>query len=130
MKLGEKTRYFRQLLGYSQQVMATSLNISHTAYAKMEREETKLTPERLQKIANVMNMNPETITEFDKNIVLNNHAEVHNFGYYQENNNQSLNESERTSYLSTIEFLKKEVEYLKDIISFQQAQIKSTFTKR
>jgi DNA-binding XRE family transcriptional regulator len=46
-KLGEKIRCIREIQGLTQQNMADALGITNTAYAKMERGETKIKPERL-----------------------------------------------------------------------------------
>ena len=51
MTLGEKTKTFRAAKGYSQENMAKLLNISSTAYAKIERGETDVNFSRLEQIA-------------------------------------------------------------------------------
>jgi len=54
----------RKSKGFSQEYMAHILNISQVAYAKIERQETKLTVERLFEIANILEVKTEDLIEF------------------------------------------------------------------
>jgi transcriptional regulator with XRE-family HTH domain len=136
MKLGEKIRCIREIQGLTQQNMATALGVTHPAYAKMEREETKLTSEKIANIAKALGVSVETLETFDKGIILNNHGNVHDFGCYKEietytENHEApaalLNDSERKSYLSTIEILTKTLEAERE--SHQQTKIESVKDK-
>lgn len=61
--VGENIRKFRELRGYSQEYMAHELEITQSSYAKLEKQETKLTIDRLQRIAEIL--------EVDMNLLLN-----------------------------------------------------------
>lgn len=52
--IGFNIRKIREQKGFSQEYMANVLNISQASYARMENEETKITVERLQKIAEIL----------------------------------------------------------------------------
>lgn len=52
--IGFNIRKIREQKGFSQEYMANTLNISQASYARMENEETKITVERLQKIAEIL----------------------------------------------------------------------------
>ena len=56
MKTYEKIRLIREIKQWSQEHMAEKLEMSANGYAKIERGETKLTLPRLQKIADIFEM--------------------------------------------------------------------------
>lgn len=55
---GEKIRMIRELRNYSQEYMADRLGIKQNSYSKIETNQTKLTAEMLQKIADVLQVSP------------------------------------------------------------------------
>ncbi|WP_340076153.1 helix-turn-helix transcriptional regulator [Leptobacterium sp. I13] len=60
-------RNVRKVRGYSQEYLAFRLNISQAAYTKLERNETKLSVERLLKIAEVLETPLEQLLEIASN---------------------------------------------------------------
>lgn len=50
----ERIKEIRKLKGYSHEYIAHELDISQVAYSKLEKNETKLTVERLYKLAEIM----------------------------------------------------------------------------
>ncbi|MFY7787349.1 MAG: helix-turn-helix domain-containing protein [Thermoflexibacteraceae bacterium] len=54
LTIGEKIRYFRDIKGYSQEYMAQKLGISTKTYNSLETEKTKVSIERVQKIAELL----------------------------------------------------------------------------
>jgi transcriptional regulator with XRE-family HTH domain len=56
--IGEKIRIRRLTKNYSQEYMAFMLEISQAAYSNLEREETKLTIDRIYEIAEILEMSP------------------------------------------------------------------------
>ncbi|MGD1842911.1 MAG: helix-turn-helix domain-containing protein [Thermonemataceae bacterium] len=71
MELGEKIRAIREMKGYSQTYLATHMNISQTAYSKIERGETQVTPEKLQTIADILEVPKESIENFSEKFFIN-----------------------------------------------------------
>ena len=65
MNVIEKIRSVRKEQGISHEAMAVNLGISQTAYTKMERGETKLTIDRLQKIAEVLDVKLGDLLELE-----------------------------------------------------------------
>lgn len=57
----KKLRYFRRVKGYTLENMAHELNISASTYRKVEMNETKLTVERLIKIAEILEIELDDI---------------------------------------------------------------------
>ena len=103
----------RKAKGYSYENIANDLNISTSAYNKIERQETKLSLERMLQIGKILDLtlsqlfsiNTETIynQDFNDNSVY--HQEVKNL--YQDNRELTEN---------YIESLKNEVEFLKSLL--------------
>lgn len=73
MLLGEKIRILRTIKGYSQEYMASKMNISQNAYSKMETGKSKISKENLKKIGNIMEMTSEEIEAMDEHFIFNNH---------------------------------------------------------
>ena len=62
-KIINKIREIRKDRGYSHEYMAHLLDISQVAYSKIEKNETKLTVERLFKIAEILEAKIEDILD-------------------------------------------------------------------
>lgn len=57
----------RLLREYSQEYMAQELNIGQNTYSKIENGKTALTKERLNYIAQILNVEAEMLENFDAN---------------------------------------------------------------
>lgn len=64
--VGFNIRKQREKKGFSQEYMANSLDISQASYARLENEDTKITIDRLYKIAEVLEVNITDFLEIDK----------------------------------------------------------------
>lgn len=64
--IGFNIRKQREKKGFSQEYMANSLEISQASYARLENEDTKITIDRLYRIAEVLNVNITDFLEIDK----------------------------------------------------------------
>lgn len=69
--IGYKIKGIRELKNLTQEYMAEQLDISQAAYSKLEKGTTKISQDKLNKIAEVLEVNPEDITDFDNKRVLN-----------------------------------------------------------
>ena len=67
--IGKKIRKIRKLKGFTQQDMADKLLMSQNNYSKIELGHVSVSPDRLQKIADALNLSSEQILKFDKNQV-------------------------------------------------------------
>ena len=65
MNTGEKIRGIRLLKGLTQENLAESLNISRNAYSEIERGVSDLNESRLKQIADVLNVSPNDIHNFE-----------------------------------------------------------------
>jgi transcriptional regulator with XRE-family HTH domain len=71
MELCEKVGLMRTLKGLTQEEMAAKLGMSPTGYAKIERGETKLQIYRLEKIAEILEMELKDLIGFDEKMIFN-----------------------------------------------------------
>ena len=67
-KVVQKITKLRQKKGYTYENMSYDLNITPSAYRKIEKGETKLTVERLFRIAEILNENVSTLLETEDNV--------------------------------------------------------------
>lgn len=103
MKVNEKIKNYREKNKWSQEDMANQLQMSASAYAKIERGDTRLHLDKLQQIAQVFNIDVFDLMPNDaKNIIVN----------INENG-----ESNNTNYSVTNDVLAKEIENLKNLLS-------------
>lgn len=95
-KIIEKIKEIRIEKGYSHEYMALELDISQVAYSKLEKLETKLSVERLYKIAEILEVKVGDILDIQPNNQFNQTTRENSTGYlqqienfYQENKDQN-----------------------------------------
>lgn len=64
--IGEKIRKIREMKGYSQEYMATCLNMSQNNYSRIELDQNKLNLDRLEEIAKILEVETSDILNFDE----------------------------------------------------------------
>jgi transcriptional regulator with XRE-family HTH domain len=77
---GFNIRKAREKKGFSQEYMAEILNISQASYARLENEDTKITVERLHKIAEILEANIIEFFDTDKMVIQNQTNNEGSFG--------------------------------------------------
>jgi len=65
--IGEKIKFFRELNNYTQEHVASLLEISQSTYSKWEKNEVNLTVHHLERIAGIYGHTPQFIQDFDPN---------------------------------------------------------------
>lgn len=68
-KIGFNIRKIRESKGFSQDYMANVLDISQASYARLENEDTKVTVDRLYKIAEVLDTNIIDFFDADRSTI-------------------------------------------------------------
>ena len=63
--IGNKIKNIRELKNLTQEFIAEKLDVSQAAYSRMENGETKITDEKLNQIAEILEVKPEDIKAFD-----------------------------------------------------------------
>lgn len=113
-RIGENIRKLRNLKGYSQEYLSKKLKMSQNNYSELERGKVKLTIERLNEIAKILEVAPEDILNFDGGFSFKN--KNHKGG------NQILvnmfSEKIIEAYEKRIEELKEQNTHLKEEIKF------------
>ncbi|MGP1571972.1 MAG: helix-turn-helix domain-containing protein [Moraxella sp.] len=123
MKTQEKIRVLRTGQKLSQEQMAEKLEISSQAYSKIESGKTKLSLERIEQIAHILNVDiTELISSHDSEVFLlvNEYGTNHGKTIYQ--NHELAKEIEKLQLIIShkdeiINHLKKENQSLYDMIS-------------
>jgi transcriptional regulator with XRE-family HTH domain len=112
-----KIKEIRKLKGFSHEYIADTLQISVSAYNKIERQETKLTLERLLQIQQILDVPLSKLLDLKAENIYNqdlkdnavghiSHQEIQNL--YQENKENTQNLI--TAYKEQIAFLRKQLE--------------------
>ncbi|MDY6025447.1 helix-turn-helix transcriptional regulator [Bergeyella zoohelcum] len=119
--LGFNIRKIREQKGFSQEYMANVLNISQASYARMENEETKITVERLQKIAEILETSIIDFFNNDRYIINNqNYDNAYGNAYVQNLTieNKDANEKLIASYEQRISEYQERLKEKDEQISF------------
>lgn len=116
MDIGSKIRKVREIKNFTQEYIASSLNMSIRGYGKIESNESNINFNKLEEICKVLEVNPEDLITFDEKQVFNN-----TFNNYKGNqgDNFVLNkvndfEKERELYTKLLESKEEQITYLKE----------------
>lgn len=110
LETGVRIRKIREYRNYTQQHMAEILGISQNAYSKIESGNTKLSTDRLEDIAKVLDVPYEAILNSEKQIFNIENNQIDRFYGYIENlqeANSELIQSIKDQNQLLIEVLKK-----------------------
>ena len=69
MQYGEKIRMIREIRGFSQEDMASKLDMAQNTYSRIEKNQTKLTAEILERLAKELGVSPVDILSTEPAIV-------------------------------------------------------------
>lgn len=118
MKIGENIKKLRELKGYTQEDMASKLNISQNGYSKIEREETDVQFSRLVQISQVLDVNLLDLIAFDGQRLLFNVSNTNNQTgvAYLNNDLPTILKEVGKQYESRIEAQQKEIERLHELL--------------
>lgn len=72
MSISSKIKKIRELRGFSQEYMALQLNISQSAYSKIEKSDKSLNVERLQSIATIFEIDAIDLMSDNNDVIFNN----------------------------------------------------------
>lgn len=117
MDIGDKIRKVRELKGYKQEYVADKVGLSVTAYGNIERNESTLTFERLEQIAEVLEVTVQDILNIPEHLNIQSVNNAHQVGFNHNttiNDNRVCTEGEAEAYKQTIKNQEKEIEYLRE----------------
>jgi len=107
MNIGDKLRKIREAKDYSQEYLATKLKITQPSYARIENGCTRLSTDRLEKIAEVLGISPELILNFEDKYMLHRSIEQSTTDHTNQDHNGH-------NHAKTIELLEQEVKDLRE----------------
>ena len=70
--IGETLRKIRELKGYSQEYIASALEISQRNYSRIEKNEVDINLGKLFKISKILEVTPQQIMGFDEQFIFSN----------------------------------------------------------
>jgi transcriptional regulator with XRE-family HTH domain len=115
-QLASKIKVLREVHNYTQEYVASVLEISQNTYSLIEKGETKLTVDRLEKLAQLYKMDLPDLIRLNEQTYI--HTITHSQGVCsgQVTINNPTSDEERNLYKSTISRLEKENEKLHTLI--------------
>ena len=118
LNVSSKIKKIREIKGFSQDFVATKLEITQNTYSKIERGETAITVEKLAAICEVLEIDFNTLFNFDENLIFNNCNQTGNFG---NSNTLVLNTFEKLNevYDKLIQSKETEINLLKELLKKQ-----------
>ena len=131
MQVGQKIKRIRELRNFTQEYLASRLNITQESYSKIEANKTNVSTQRLEQIAGILEVSVFDLMAFDEKYIFNNYNNAGNAVQSispKENAkviffNQS--ESEKQLYERLIEELKKQIERLEKENDFLKEMLKN-----
>ena len=137
MEVYDKIKFIRTFRGWTQEIVASKLEITTHAYAKIERGETDVNLSRLQQIAKVLGIELSQLFGLnEKNVfnLINSQCQHFDNSHVSSSpitgQTESQYESEKASFLieqrdKEIEYLKQQVSDLREIIELFKSKPKS-----
>ncbi|MEM9888803.1 MAG: helix-turn-helix transcriptional regulator [Bacteroidota bacterium] len=113
-KIGENIRKIRELRGYSQDYMASQLDMSQRTYSNLEADKSKVDKDLLSNVANILEVDPIKLLTFDEKAIFTNSPQS---GHYNSSVNQ-ISQEQLKLLEETISMLKKEMTFLHEEIAF------------
>ena len=104
MSIGKRIKKLRELRNYTQTYMSVELEISVSAYSKIERDETEISLKRLEQISEILNVSVNGIMQFDEKTLIENA------------NLNDLKSNRSTNIEPLIEQMRNEITFLRSII--------------
>jgi transcriptional regulator with XRE-family HTH domain len=105
---GTRIKKIREFRSYTQEHMAEKLDISQNTYSKIENGMSKLSTDRLEQIANVLDVPVDSILNNERQIINFNNSNGHIENGYVENMNH-----DKEAILKSFSILQQQFEIIK-----------------
>lgn len=112
-RLSHNIARIRKLKGLSQKEIADKLLISQASYCDIESGQTKITKEKLEKIAQALDVTPEIIENLNESVIFNscsNSGLYNNYQFHSPEEIKNLFNELLNAYKTQIEQLQKIIE--------------------
>ena len=115
--IGNKIKNIRELKNFTQEYMADKLEISQAAYSKLEKGDLKISQDKLNKIAEILDVNLEDIKDFDNKRILNSYNSI-------KGNNSNITYSNQDIILIR-KLYEDKINLLEKLVQKQEEEIKN-----
>lgn len=115
MNIGNNIRKLREKRNYSQEYVAHMLQVSQSTFSKIEKGQVRIDIHRLIKLANVLDVSPESLLD-SKDLEKNPNLSVFD---KQFDTQVMLSDTERASYDKRVQDLEEYIKKLKHIIAIR-----------
>ena len=115
--VGDKIKNIRELKNFTQEYMADKLEISQAAYSKLEKGDLKISQDKLNKIAEILDVNLEDIKDFDNKRILNSYNSI-------KGNNSNITYSNQDIILIR-KLYEDKINLLEKLVQKQEEEIKN-----
>jgi len=116
VNVGKKIRKIREIKGFTQEYLASQLGISQRAYSKLERDEVKLSWDKIVAISKTLDVKPEDLVMFNEEQIFNFHSQSGSQAGRVENFIIQIPEMVVEQYESRIKELQEEVVFLRSLV--------------
>ena len=117
MSIGNKIKKIREFKNLTQEHVANKLGVSQSNYARIEKDEVKITDVRLKQIAEILDVTEEEIKNLDESIIFN-ITNGHNSTAGQNCivNNYHISPEIQKLYEDKIKLLEEKIQYLEGMV--------------
>ena len=115
---GQKLRLLREYRNYSQEYIAEKLGITQNAYSRIENNQTRLTAERLEKLATILDICPLELLSEREPVIHFGDLPVPTPAPAREEHWKEMIENTRQLYGQVITTKDEKIAHLEDEISF------------
>lgn len=115
--IGKRIRKLREMCDFSQEFVANELNMSISGYSRIERDEVKITLDKLIIIGNILNVSIDELLKFNEKDIFNSKKKDSEDSYYGNVNYNHEVQKLEDVYKDQIKSLKEEIVYLRELIS-------------
>ncbi len=112
--LSKNIRKYREIKGYSQEYMATELDISQSSYAKLENDSTKITVDRLFHISKLLQTEVSKLLDLKNQTIYN--QEFKDYSIYHQSV-QNLHQENKEVYQELLKAKDEQIALLKEMLS-------------
>jgi transcriptional regulator with XRE-family HTH domain len=123
MEVGHKIRRIREIKGIKQETIANQIGIAVSSYGKIERGEIQLSVDRLQAIAEALELPVNSILEYDEgvnNFINSNTFNTTGLGGFFNTSNSHFHMNNEETLLKQIEVLMGMLKSMEHIVATQK----------
>lgn len=112
LEVGQKIKKLRELRNYTQEHIAKGVGISQQHYSSLELGQYEISIQQLYKIADLLEVTPSAILDFDDHVVFNNCTSTNGLNYIKGDMVNHTNEKLIASLEKQIELLEEKIKGL------------------